>query len=205
MDEAVLRLGTNHRLIFERQTDRWSHRIERLADDRWIAIWRSVEGTSADDWPASPPIQELHPHALDSGDCWLAVGRAGTAHWSLSIDIVSSDIVSSDSALLETVPNLGESQPSGLCLRFDVACRCSGKPGPLGSQYEIVESSWNEDDGEKVQHVQPSVAAGRWFINRSLTKAPSGASPWCFAPDVKEADASNKPQTLRWVYYWQAG
>lgn len=119
MEHAVLPVGQRHRVLFEKTTDRWRHSLQVLSSDQWHSLWVSQEGTSDDDWPASPPIQEIHEHQLPTGPCWLAVGRAGSAHWSLSVDLIAHDSVNGATRV-----------------RFDVACRSNGDPGLLGSSYQ---------------------------------------------------------------------
>jgi hypothetical protein len=68
-------------------------------------------------WPLSPPWQELHVHAAESGErALMLVGRAGTSHWSMT--------VSADDALRGIV--------------FDVACRVRSQPDFLGSTYDAL-------------------------------------------------------------------
>ncbi|MBI1900126.1 MAG: hypothetical protein HYS13_03290 [Planctomycetia bacterium] len=81
------------------------------AGGEYVPLLQSVEGTAKEEWPPSPPLQELlvQPHAL-GGETALLVGMAGGSHWSAGIEL----------------PNAGP-------LAVDVACRVSKKPGPMAS------------------------------------------------------------------------
>lgn len=57
----------------------------RKGESLAITILNSVEGDSNEDWPPSPPIQEIEPHCRDmKANAVLGVGRAGKSHWSAS-------------------------------------------------------------------------------------------------------------------------
>jgi len=106
--------GDGLRVVFEKRGDRWQHRIDRVNGVVAVTALQSSEGISSDDWPASPPFQELSQETLPDGRTVLfLVGRAGTSHWSASIE----------SAL----------EPPQLI--FDVACRHTQPPRHLGSAY----------------------------------------------------------------------
>ena len=76
----------------------------------------SVEGTDTQDWPASPPLQQLDacPRS-DQRQGLVGLGAAGTSCWSLAV----------------------ESDAQG-GLSFDVACRANMPPAFVGSTYELV-------------------------------------------------------------------
>jgi hypothetical protein len=113
--ESASSSGHILRLVLEQTGDRVSHRIEVLdADSRILAELRSIEGTSDDEWPASPvlqncSLQEIRPGALTA----FLVGMAGKSHWSASI---------------ETVPHTG-------AFNFDFACRVHEEPQWMGTTY----------------------------------------------------------------------
>lgn len=106
--------GRGLRVEFVRVKDRYAHVISRLDGELAVLVWESVEGTDSDDWPASPPLQQLSLETL-SGDRRVAllVGMAGTSHWSLSV----------------------EPAADGIAFIFDVACRVKSTPERLGSMY----------------------------------------------------------------------
>lgn len=101
------------RLIVERAGDRHAHRLE-VADTKAV-ILSSVEGAADEDWPASPPLQELQS-APDSIGPALLVGMAGRSHWSQSAE-------------------LRDGPPASV--HFDVACRLHAHPSWLGSTYRL--------------------------------------------------------------------
>jgi hypothetical protein len=64
----------------------WDHdrfRHEVFCDGQLIAA--SIEGTSRDPWPASPPLQSLSLENIGSQMAILGVGAAGRGHWSVSV------------------------------------------------------------------------------------------------------------------------
>src|SRR5688500_12794721 len=79
--------GDGLRVVFEKRGDRWQHRIERVRANVGEPALQSSEGGAADDWPASPPFQDLSEETLPDGRTVLfLVGRAGTSHWSASVE-----------------------------------------------------------------------------------------------------------------------
>ena len=48
-------------------------------------LLRSMEGTPSDDFPPSPPLQQMHLQEINGTPVLLAVGMAGRGHWSASI------------------------------------------------------------------------------------------------------------------------
>lgn len=104
------------RVVFEFAGDRYLSRIEVESRGEWLPIMESVEGTSQDHWPPSPPLQDLRleerpPHSRNA----LLVGKAGQSHWSLS---VLADFTNER-------------------LTFEAACRARAVPTSLGSEFRI--------------------------------------------------------------------
>ena len=109
--------GDGLRVVFEKRGDRWQHRIERVNGAAAVTVLQSSEGMATDDWPASPPFQELSQETLPDGRTVLfLVGRAGTSHWSASIE--------------------ASQEPPQLI--FDIACRHTQPPARLGSAYSAL-------------------------------------------------------------------
>ena len=143
------------RVEFVWRGDRYAHVISVAHDSGKIEpLLESLEGTPADDWPPSPPLQNLHRETLPNGrPALLLVGAAGRSHWSASIEAV----------------------PDEPALAFDVACRHSGAAGWLGSRYraraaaeaaltiETGNSSWAWKDAvlEITPQACPTLTA-RW-------------------------------------------
>ena len=108
---------------FPRSGDRFAHSI--LLDGQPVAT--SLEGGDADDWPPSPPLQQLSIEDLGNGPVGLLVGMAGRSHWSLSVELQGNEVV------------------------FDAACRIRGDGGELGSHYRLHGEqhrlNWRVDSG----------------------------------------------------------
>ena len=119
--EAVDHSGRRLRIEFAWHGDRFGHSVsmgqpaERLLE--------SIEGSSGEIWPASPPFQSLRAETLADGRrVGLLVGMAGQSYWSASVEPVSGE-----AAIL-----------------FDVACRTTGDIAGLGSRYRAVSGGRSE-------------------------------------------------------------
>jgi hypothetical protein len=104
------------RVVFAWQSDRYGHTVELTSGNAHQSLLLSVEGSAVDEWPPSPPLQQLHLEERPAGRVALLVGMAGRGHWSLSIDAASD----------------------GSSLVFDVACRSSSVTARLGSLYQVL-------------------------------------------------------------------
>ena len=101
---------------FNWRKDRQCHSIHLLVGDRTIRLLESLEGTDVEEWPESPPLQQLSVEELrPSTHVALLVGMAGQSHWSMSVE------------------------PAGVeaGYTFDVACRSRAKARQLGSGYRL--------------------------------------------------------------------
>ena len=106
--------GSILRVEFLWRSDRFGHVISAVIRGHPIVLLESFEGTPADDWPPSPPLQSLHRELLPDGrTALLLVGAAGRSHWSASV----------------------EAAPREPRLIFDIACRHDGIGAWLGSKY----------------------------------------------------------------------
>jgi hypothetical protein len=140
--------GIGLRADFRFQGDRFAHVVSLIGrGESPIPLLESVEGTAADAWPASPPLQSLHVETLQDGRrAVLLVGMAGRGHWSASIEALR------DSAVL----------------LFDIACRTSESGVMLASTYRdstprggqpfasADRSGIYDPDGELATVVKPS-------------------------------------------------
>jgi hypothetical protein len=106
---AVLEAG-KLRVVFFRQGDRYTHRIELFdaASSDWRPVWESLEGSADEVWPPSPPLQQLHVERRAEGPVALLVGMAGRTHWSAAVEVLSD-------------PAGGPGAPPAI--RFDIAAR----------------------------------------------------------------------------------
>jgi len=116
---AITVEGKSYELTFTREGDRI---IQRLVTDSGLpseqVVLESCEGTPADAWPASSPLQSLSIEELTPGaPVGLLVGMAGKSHWSASIERLSG--------------NNG--------WRWDIACRVNVTPDFLGSTYRLPQ------------------------------------------------------------------
>ena len=178
MPDSLLPIGPDYRIRFHADSDRFQHVIESRSGNSWVALWRSVEGTNVEHWPTSPPWQEIAEHQLGSTTCLLGVGKAGTAHWSISIDVTLPPADSS-SGDLPTDPRSA--------VRFDVACRTKELPKQLGSSYEYRENGGGE--------------AGEWRVDEATTEACADeSSAWRCEP--RGPRTAGELTTYRWIYYW---
>lgn len=112
--EAVDHSGRRLRMEFAWQGDRFGHSVS--IDQHSERLLESIEGTSGEIWPASPPFQSLRMETLTDGRrVALLVGMAGQSYWSASVEAV----------------------PGEMAIRFDVACRTAGDAAALGSSYRV--------------------------------------------------------------------
>lgn len=116
MSEAETTLEADDlRVVFFRDGDRYAHRVDvrGTTSDEWRAALESREGEPGDEWPSSPPFQQLHVERRPSGPVVFLIGMAGKTHWSAAVE-VAADRKS---------------------IKFDVAARVQLAPERLGSEY----------------------------------------------------------------------
>lgn len=114
--------GSKLQVDFMRVGDRFEQTVTRLdRSGNSSAVWRDVHDSDSDDWPASPPIQELSLEEIGGKSVLLGVGRAGKSHWSVSIEAAEAD--------------------SSAAIHFDFACRCPEPPQWLGTTYKSESGS----------------------------------------------------------------
>jgi hypothetical protein len=177
--EQLLRVG-DLGVRFRFQKDRYAHEILLANGDKWTTVLASVEGSSADDWPASPPLQSLHVESRPgNGQVALLVGMAGHSHWSMSVEL----------------------DPAAARITFDVACRTRGRPlGQLGSRYKALHP-WAER-GPRRAICTPTATAPVHVGLEICT--PFGDARVEATADVIHLiavpPASDQPRTVRWGY-----
>jgi hypothetical protein len=123
--DITLTAGNHLQLRFFRRADRWQHVVEfrqsaellwQLSSDALAAD--AAEPAFDENWPSSPPFQNLELHTEPGGRMFaLLVGMAGASHWSASV----------------------EADPQRERFVFDVACRVKTEPAWLGSSYIVEE------------------------------------------------------------------
>lgn len=131
LEVAGLRVG------FWLRDDRFAHAIWSLDGESPTLLLSSREGTHADDWPPSPPLQELSVlRRTDDLQVATLVGMAGGSHWSAAVTLRSDASV-----------------------EFDIACRFSAAPKWLGSRYALGPGvAWNTST-ETIESPR-----GRWQV-----------------------------------------
>jgi len=149
-ESASLTATDSLRLDLFWRYDRYAHRIVTVSGVEERLLVESVDGCDEDNWPPSPPLQQLSVAELQSGrQVALLVGMAGKSHWSVSI----------------------EPQPEQSSFMFDVACR-SGEPASrLGSTYQASQTGSASQMGFKIIGVEvDSVCSAvkqldsKWFV-----------------------------------------
>lgn len=121
MSQAAGRLTVGRLIVeFYQQADRVGHALLAVAGDRELLLAESVEGNTEQDWPPSPPLQQLSWETTPDGRrCALLVGMAGISHWSASV-------VADEAAI-----------------RFELACRAKQPPEVLGTTYASAEAAFD--------------------------------------------------------------
>lgn len=124
LDEA----GHGLRVIFVKQGDRFVHNVFRAQDGKSLPLLSSVEGTSEDLSPPSPPFAELH----QQGEIIFLSGATTLGHWSASVCAREN------------------------CLEFEVACRLKKPIARLGSTYKVLGDSYEvTSDNQTVAKCDP--------------------------------------------------
>ena len=165
---------------FTRLADRFGHWIAARDGGGWRRLLESVEGEGEAPWPPSPALQELHVESRGEHNVVaLLVGRAGPAHWSLSVE-------------------LAEPAAGGSRLAYDLACRVGVAPGWLGSSYRLGKGVRAERVEEKLQLDWPG---GRAKLDFPLSKWQ--ANDGVLVIERRE-DPPRWPATVRWGFALQA-
>lgn len=178
----ITRDGRLH-VRFTLRGDRFHHAIAcRQSTGEMFSLLASVEGTPDTSWPDSPPFQQVEAHELATGTSLLAVGLAGTSHWSASIEQV------------ETLPEdlklpAGESR-----VRFDVACRIRAADARLGTTYDIAEGISAEKSQRGLVFSSSSEVSAR--LETECEISCSGRSLVISPGEIPD----ERPTTVRWTY-----
>lgn len=184
-DEQAIE-GGGLRVVFRRLADRFAHRVEWMACGGVISLVESIEGTADEDWPASPPLQELHfQRRAEGNQLALLVGRAGASHWSMSIEL----------------------DPAAAQISFDVACRVRAAPGRLGSRYRRLDIACDQASAGQRNPLSMAELSGNWRLRPEGVERPSCLL--CCHRNELELEPSGLqscwPQTVRWQYALCAG
>jgi hypothetical protein len=111
--------GLALRATFVWRDGRWAHSLELIRDGQRLCEFQSLEGNAEQNFPPSPPLQQLHRTDLPDGRvALLLVGMAGRSHWSVSCEV----------------------EPGQPRILFDVACRAvPACQAILGSSYQLTD------------------------------------------------------------------
>lgn len=150
---------------FEWRQDRYAHAVRWHSESGEVFEARSVEGSSDQDWPASPALQQLSTETIEGVPTILGVGCAGSSHFSVSVQVLEQGGSEASDAGLPRV-------------RFDWAVRMSAsdaKEHPvadLGTQYTAermlavslhgqTQSVGHLDSGDGIRLVPDQSGGGR--------------------------------------------
>ena len=177
--QVIDRDGRGLRVVFQRQADRWTHRIEIIDGAQSCCLLTSVEGTSDQPWPPSPPLQQLSIEELAPGSrVALLLGMAGKSHWSASV----------------------ECDPVSLSLLFDVACRVQQPPQRLGSCYH-TEVPLAEGSLDRARFTTAGAAVTLQLLPLANPPSVALALPENHIEVVfQDLTVARVPSTLRWKY-----
>lgn len=69
--------------------DRFAHQLVLVTPDAEWLLLQSVEGTDQEDFPPSPPLQDMSVERRVGSQVALGVGMAGSSMWSLSVEALT--------------------------------------------------------------------------------------------------------------------
>lgn len=165
---AVDASGSTLRIEFLWRGDRFAQTILLVkASGERIPLLESVEGSPAEEWPPSPPLQSVHVEELAGGRrVALLVGAAGRSHWSASVEAVPGEAV----------------------LIFDIACRHSESAKWLGSTYRKLM----DHAGVVIQPASARMAEKDSILELGPEDAPPGAATarWKFSLGLRRVQST---------------
>lgn len=176
------------RLIFERAADRWRHIVDVFANDDWLTVLTSVEGTPSETLPPSPPFQELRLEQLDDITHEFQLFGRGAGH------VYSAAV---------RVDGVAASIDCDLCVKP----RHPGLIERAVSTYEVCSSdSINRASDSKI--ILNAAKANRRLSLESLPLDGHPPARWTLAPSPHHAQITcHDPaqswaaaKTLRWHY-----
>lgn len=189
MSQSVVLASDRWRLVFESQAGRCRSRVELRRGEQWVALLESIEGEDSDPWPPSPPWQETHldQHAA-AGPVLMLLGRAGTSHWSASVEVAGPFAV------------------------FDCACRVKAAPQRLGQRYRLLfDAEVRSLDSELTLGGGPLAPGERLMVRLVAQPGEQQRAEVEYLPAMREISiivaSSNEagpqltwPATLRWGF-----
>jgi hypothetical protein len=180
------------RLTFRRADDRWEHVIEVRSGSGWRLAACSVEGTSADAAPPSPPFQDLHTESTGLGRHEVQLlGQSGKTLYSAAVRFDSR---------------------AG-CIEYDVAARIvpAQAPPQLLSTYRLPAPSGSPrslareaEDGSVVLgenlRVVPIAIKGSPLTTCRITMKSGDEQAAVGCVDLSGVTWERRGTTLRWGY-----
>jgi hypothetical protein len=189
------------RIVWLAREDRAGHRIEMLAGNDFVPLLESIEST-ATDWPSSPPLAQWHcekrPGLVRVA---LGVGRAGTSHWSASIEVVSEEKWGEQGTGLfiddaQGNPDDNGPLPFSARIAFDLACRACERPMRLGSRYRCLGRC------RQIDPMRIELSPGAFLsCDAETTRLALNAATGIVAIEPLPITAIEWPQTIRWRYW----
>lgn len=148
-------------------------------------LLRSIEGTAAENWPASGALQEVLPQPHELGECLTAVGRAGKSHWSVVVAPC----------------------PGSAGFEFDFACRMKEAANWLGSTYqtqgpETAGLDLVRGDTNQCVYDVPDTSAQLTCHASPGTELETTSEQLRIAPVSNDVDDA-LPRTVRWAYRFE--
>lgn len=164
--EVTLEGGARLLVQFIERGDRLGHLISlATTDGEKVRLLESVEGAADEDWPPSPPLQNVSFETLsDSRRVALLVGMAGGSHWSASVEPV----------------------PERRGLLFDVACRHRASAAWRGSVYQVHAGPGLA--AEVGGDIQIEAVSGRLRLAPHGPSAGPGTTRWSYFIGTRATD-----------------
>lgn len=167
---------------FVKNADRFGHVVALVQGEECTPIFVSIEGSKDDeDWPESPPLQEVHLEQRGENTIALLVGKAGESHWS---------------AAVEPTKEPGR-------IRFSVACRMQGYPMRICSRYgSLLENKVEptlELDGPWVWKINGAEVCVDVIPQEQFPTPEIPANENGFEVNAS-LDLEPFPKTIQWIY-----
>ncbi|PQO38356.1 hypothetical protein [Blastopirellula marina] len=167
---------------FVKHQDRFGHVVALVQGEDCTPVFVSIEGAQDDDdWPESPPLQEVHLEQRGKNNVAMLVGKAGESHWSVAVEPTA--------------------EPGRI--RFSIACRLQDYPMRICSRYgSILEEKLEptlELDGPWVWKINGvelcvDVIPQDQFPTPEIPATPNG-----FEVNAS-LDLEPFPKTIQWLY-----
>ncbi|GAA4439646.1 hypothetical protein [Bremerella cremea] len=179
--ESIREDGVGLFVHFVKQKDRFGHVLALVQGEECTPLFASIEGTDEEDWPESPPYQEVHMEDRGDSSVALLVGKAGHSHWSAAVEPTS--------------------KPGGL--QYAVACRMQDYPRCMCSRYGSVMPTPVEPklerDGPWVWNVNGVEVCVEVIAQEQFPTPELPASSTGFEVNAS-LDHEPFPKTIQWRY-----